>query len=138
MRTIIVSLFVVVLASAIPAPIDLPNLLNPVSPASPASPASPVNQANPVNPVNPVKNPVGPKKVVPGTGFMVRTKRFIPGVSQLTCQLPAENIANLAKKCSTTKRICTSTEGKNNWTVECSTEVRTLLQLFIYHKVYVY
>ncbi|KOC10526.1 hypothetical protein AFLA70_20g004952 [Aspergillus flavus AF70] len=101
MRTIIVSLFVVVLASAIPAPIDIPNLLNPVSPASPASP---VNQANPVNPVNPVKNPVGPKKVVPGTGFMVRTKRFIPG------------------KCSTTKRICTSTEGKNNWTVECSTE----------------
>lgn len=129
MRTIIVSLFVVVLASAIPAPIDIPNLLNPVSPASPASP---------VNPVNPVKNPVGSKKVVPGTGFMVRTKRFIPGVSQLTYQLPAENIANLAKKCSTTKRICTSTEGKNNWTVECSTEVRTLLQLFIYHKVYVY
>ncbi|KAB8279075.1 hypothetical protein BDV30DRAFT_232952 [Aspergillus minisclerotigenes] len=101
MRTIIFSLFVVVLASAIPAPIDIPSLLNPVSPASPASP---VNQANPVNPVDPVKNPVGPKKVVPGTGFMVRAKRFISG------------------KCSTTERICTSTEGKNNWTVECSTK----------------
>ncbi|KAE8337966.1 hypothetical protein BDV24DRAFT_166815 [Aspergillus arachidicola] len=97
MRTIIVSLFVVVLASAIPAPINIASLLNPVSPASP------VNPVNPVNPVSPA-NPDYRVQVAPLIGIMTPIKRFIPG------------------RCLEVFGDCVSSEDKGDWKVECSTK----------------